>query len=150
MKGRISAVTFGAILAAAEVALGFGVHPDQGRTQQTSPGATEVYAVWYDVPRASLARRRAGEAELTAAHNRLPIGTLVRVTNLRNNKSVVVRITDRGITNRRAKIDICKEAAIEIGMLHEGIARVRLEVLSLPRAAKASGPSRVAAGLIPE
>jgi rare lipoprotein A len=148
MKVQISAVTFGAILAAADVALGFGLHPlpetDRGRSvspaqRQTSLGVTEVYAVWYDVPRASLARRRAGEAEMTAAHNRLPIGTLVRVTNLKNGKSVLVRITDRGITNHRAKIDICKEAAIEIGMLRDGIARVRLEILSLPRPAKTSG-----------
>ena len=92
----------------------------------------EVYAVWYDVPPRSLARRRAGKDELTAAHNRLPLGTLVCVTNIKNGKCAVVRITDRGITNRRAKIDICKEAAERIGILREGIARVRLEVLPDP------------------
>ena len=91
--------------------------------------ATEGYAVWYDVPTKSLAKKRAGKDELTAAHNRLPLGTRVRVTHLKNNKSVVVRITDRGIGNRRFAIDLCKEAADRLGMLSEGQAKVRLEVI---------------------
>lgn len=91
--------------------------------------AREVYAAWYDVPQGSLARRRAGQQELTAAHDRLPLGTLVRITHLENGKEVVVRITDRGINNRRVKIDLCKEAAEELEMVSKGIARVRMEVL---------------------
>ena len=99
-------------------------------SQSTRPAKSQiVFAVWYRVPPESLARRRGGKDELTAAHNSLPLGTLVRVTSLRNQKSAVVRITDRGITNRRAKIDICKEAAEELGILSEGIARVRLDFL---------------------
>ena len=85
-------------------------------------------AVWYNVPPNSLAKRR-GNGELTAAHNRLPLGTKVRVTHLANGKNVVVRITDRGITNRRDSIDLCKEAAAKLDILHEGSARVRLEIL---------------------
>lgn len=85
-------------------------------------------AVWYDVPDNSLAKRRAGKDELTAAHNRLPLGSMVRVTHLANGKSVIVRITDRGITNR-ANIDLCKEAAEALGMISEGRARVRLDLL---------------------
>jgi rare lipoprotein A len=88
-----------------------------------------VNAAWYDVPDDSLAKRRAGSHELTAAHNRLPLGTLVRVTHLKNGKSVVVRITDRGIRDRRVKIDLCKEAAEQIQMVRKGIARVRMEVV---------------------
>jgi rare lipoprotein A (peptidoglycan hydrolase) len=93
-------------------------------------GKLQGYAVWYDVPRNSLARRRAGQNELTAAQNRLPLGTVVRVTHLTNGKSVVVRITDRGITDRHSLIDVCKEAAEKLGMIHEGSAPVRLDVLS--------------------
>jgi rare lipoprotein A len=89
----------------------------------------EGVAVWYKVPPNSLAKRRAGKDELTAAHNRLPLGTKVRVTHLRNGKNVVVRITDRGISDRRAMIDLCKEAAEQLDMVREGSARVRLEVL---------------------
>src|SRR3984893_4297392 len=69
------------------------------------PAKLEGYAVWYVVPANSLAKRRAGKDELTAANNRLPLGTKVRVTHLKNGKSVVVRITDRGITARHALID---------------------------------------------
>src|ERR1700674_1666082 len=87
------------------------------------------YAVWYVVPANSLARRRAGKGEYTAAHNRLRLGTMVRVTHLANGKSVIVRITDRGITSRRAIIDLSKEAAAEWRMLSEGMARVRIEEL---------------------
>ena len=88
----------------------------------------EGIAVWYKVPPKSLAKRRAKD-ELTAAHNSLPLGTKVRVTHLGNGKSVVVRITDRGITDRHALIDLCKEAAEQLDMLREGSARVRLEIL---------------------
>jgi rare lipoprotein A (peptidoglycan hydrolase) len=153
MKAKICALMVATAIGGADLACGFGLHPTESsdHPKSVSPSRiksvariTEGYAVWYDVPRESLARRRAGEAELTAAHNRLPIGSLVRVTNVKNGRSVLVRITDRGITNKRAKIDICKEAAIEIGMLHDGIARVRIEVVDVPTTAKTSGSARVA------
>lgn len=93
------------------------------------PAKIEGNAVWYKVPPNSLAKRRAAKDELTAAHNRLPLGTRVRVTHLKNGKSVVVRITDRGITVRGAIIDLCKEAAEKLDMVREGSARVSLEIL---------------------
>jgi len=98
-------------------------------TTKPPPAKIEGNAVWYKVPPNSLAKRRAGKDELTAAHNRLPLGTRVRVTHLKNGKSVVVRITDRGITKRRAIIDLCKEAAEKLDMVGEGSARVSLEIL---------------------
>jgi rare lipoprotein A (peptidoglycan hydrolase) len=117
--------------------------PEKRRRPLSQPRV--VNAVWYHVPVHSLAKSRAGIAEFTAAHNHLPLGTLVRVTNVQNSKSVVVRITDRGITNRRAKIDICKEAAEQLGMIGDGIARVRLEVLDDAPVPAASDPTRPAA-----
>ena len=93
------------------------------------PTKVEGLAVWYIVPPDSIARKRAAPDELTAAHNQLPLGARVRVTHLANGKSVVVRITDRGIHDRRVLIDLCKEAAAQLDMLREGSARVRLEVL---------------------
>jgi rare lipoprotein A len=92
--------------------------------------ARTVYAAWYDVPVESLAKKRAGLDELTAAHNRLPLGTLVRVTHLANGKSVLVRITDRGIHDHKLNIDLCREAADRLGMVGKGIAKVRIEVLA--------------------
>jgi rare lipoprotein A len=90
----------------------------------------EGVATWYSVPNKSLAKRRARTDELTAAHNRLPLGTKVRVTHLVTGKNVVVRITDRGLTKRGAIIDLCKEAAEKLDMVREGSARVRLEILA--------------------
>jgi rare lipoprotein A len=89
----------------------------------------EGVATWYKVPAKSPTKQRAGQGELTAAHNRLPFGTLVRVTHLGNGKNVVVRITDRGVYKPGVVIDLCKEAAEKLDMLHEGSTRVRLEVL---------------------
>lgn len=66
---------------------------------------------------------------LTAAHRTLRFGTRVRVTNLRNGRSVVVRINDRGPFHRRRVIDLSRAAAQRIGMIRSGTARVRLEVL---------------------
>jgi rare lipoprotein A len=66
---------------------------------------------------------------LTAAHKTLPFGTLVRVTNLRNNKSVIVRINDRGMHGKKRIIDLSQAAAKEINMLGSGLVKVKLEVL---------------------
>ena len=123
-------------------ALGFGL-TSQGckRRAEAGPAKTEVREVlasWYDVPESSLAKRRAHGDELTAANNRLPLGTLVRVTHIGNGKSVVVRITDRGELKKKIKIDLCKEAAEKLDMVGEGIAHVRMQVLSSDGAAEAS------------
>ena len=115
--------------------------PSPKPTHPKKWGKLEGNAVWYDVPVKSLAYRRAGKGELTAAHNRLPLLTRVRVTHLVNKKSVVVRITDRGIKSRRVLIDLCKEAASQLGMLSEGFARVRLEILPDDRGASAPADS---------
>jgi rare lipoprotein A len=69
-------------------------------------------------------------SELTAAHLSLPFGTLVRVVNMDNNQSVVVRINDRGPYAHDRVIDISTAAANVIGLISSGVAPVRLEVLS--------------------
>lgn len=67
--------------------------------------------------------------KLTAAHSSYAIGTIVRVKNLKNRKTVVVRINDR-ITNLNGRlIDLSKKAAEEIDMIKEGIAKVQIDVL---------------------
>ena len=100
------------------------------------PATEEGMASWYPVPPKSLAKKRAGNEELTAAHNRLPLGTKVRVTHLKNGKNVIVRITDRGNFKRNGIIDLCKEAAEKLDMIREGSARVRLEILPDDKSAK--------------
>lgn len=66
---------------------------------------------------------------LTAAHKKLPFGTVVRVTNLRNGRHVVVRINDRGPFIRGRIIDLSRGAARELDMIGEGVVPVRVEVL---------------------
>lgn len=67
--------------------------------------------------------------ELTAAHPSLPFGTKVRVTNTKNNKSVEVRINDRGPTQAGRVIDLSSAAAAKIGIRKTGSAPVKLEVV---------------------
>jgi rare lipoprotein A len=68
----------------------------------------------------------------TAAHRRLPMGSIVRVENLRNGLSVVVRINDRGPFTRGRIIDLSYAAAESIGMLQAGVVPVRLRLLQIP------------------
>ena len=65
-----------------------------------------------------------------AAHRSLPLGTKVRVTNLKNGRTTVVRITDRGPYSQGRIIDLSPAAAGEIGLLDSGIGKVRLEILA--------------------
>ncbi len=65
----------------------------------------------------------------TAAHKTLPFGTMVKVTNLDNNKSVVVRINDRGPFVKGRIIDLSKSAAKQIDGIKAGIMHVKIEVL---------------------
>ncbi len=66
---------------------------------------------------------------LTAAHRTFPFGTEVRVTNLANDRSVVVRVNDRGPFKEGRLIDLSLRAARELEMVGTGTAKVRLEVL---------------------
>ncbi|MGB7816960.1 MAG: septal ring lytic transglycosylase RlpA family protein [Methylotenera sp.] len=66
---------------------------------------------------------------MTAAHRSLPFGTQIKVTNLRNGKSVTVKVNDRGPHVRGRIVDLSLGAAKKIGLVHSGTARVRLEVL---------------------
>ena len=68
---------------------------------------------------------------LTMAHKTLPFGTVVRVTNLRNGKSVQVRVNDRGPFVAGRLADLSLAAAHQLDMLRAGVAHVRLEALSL-------------------
>jgi rare lipoprotein A len=66
---------------------------------------------------------------LTAAHRSLPFGTRLRVTNLHNGRSVVVRVNDRGPFRKQRILDVSYAAARKLGMVQRGVARVRVEAL---------------------
>jgi rare lipoprotein A len=67
--------------------------------------------------------------DLTMAHPSLPFGTQVRVTNLRNGRSVVLRVNDRGPFVQRRIADVSHAAAQLLGMVRSGVVRARLEIL---------------------
>lgn len=94
------------------------------------------WASWYG-PGFDGAMSASGEVfdqyALTAAHRDLPFDTLVRVTNLDNGRSVVVRINDRGPFIPDREIDLSAGAAEEIGMMASGTAPVAIEVLGSPQ-----------------
>lgn len=75
---------------------------------------------------------------MSAAHKSLPLPTYLRVTNVANNKQVIVRVNDRGPFHGNRLIDLSYAAAARLGMLTKGTARVRLEAID-PRAWQSAG-----------
>ncbi len=100
------------------------------------PVSSEVgLASWYGPPYAG--RKGADgtvydQNAMTAAHLTLPMGTIVRVTNLTNNQSVVVKITDRGPFVRGRIIDLSLAAAKATGVYRAGVAKVKVEAFAAP------------------
>ncbi len=78
----------------------------------------------------------------TAAHMTLPLGSWIRVTNVRNGKSVIVRVNDRGPVVPGRIIDLSYGAAQILDFRARGVARVRLDVVQLPEEAR--NPTRIA------
>lgn len=79
------------------------------------------------------------ENHYTAAHKTLALGSYALVTNLRNGRKIIVKINDRGPFSKERIIDLSKGAAREIGMLHSGVARVRVEAMHVDRQGYISG-----------
>jgi rare lipoprotein A len=71
---------------------------------------------------------RYNKKAMTAAHPRLPFNTLVKVTNTKTRKSVIVRINDRGPFTKGRVIDVSRAAAEQIGMITSGIVEVIVEI----------------------
>jgi rare lipoprotein A len=88
--------------------------------------------------------RRFNMYELTAAHRDLPFGSKVKVTDLRNHRSVVVTITDRGVLDPDRVIDLSYEAARQLEMVKAGVDPVTLEILKV-KGVPATEPTEVAA-----
>jgi rare lipoprotein A len=70
------------------------------------------------------------QKKLTAAHKTLPMGTYVKVTNLKNRKSVIVKVNDRLPPHSKRSIDMSKEAARELHMIKSGLAKVSIEIVA--------------------
>jgi rare lipoprotein A (peptidoglycan hydrolase) len=145
--GLVRALILGSVLASSEIALCEEAETDNApapleepeKTSEPAPSDQTGLAAFYH--RTFQGRRTAsGESfdhkGLTAAHKTLPFGTLVRVTNLRNSKSVIVRVNDRGPTQPGRVIDLTHRAARTLGFMHQGMTKVILEILQLGAGAK--------------
>jgi rare lipoprotein A len=95
------------------------------RTHHASDGVASFYS--HGTRTASGERFNA--RELTAAHRTLPFGTRVRVTNVATGRSVTVRINDRGPFIGGRVIDVSHSAAESLGMVGQGVAKVKLDVV---------------------
>jgi peptidoglycan lytic transglycosylase len=103
-------------------------HAQHGHGHHAQTGYASYYARAHDGLRTASGERYDMD-ELTAAHRTLPFGTRVRVTNLGNGRHVVVRINDRGPFRKGRVIDVSYAAARKLGLVHSGVAKVRVEVL---------------------
>ena len=99
-----------------------------GAAHAVDRGIASYYADYHQGLRTASGERFDLRA-LTAAHRTLPFGTRVRVTNLRNGRAVVVRITDRGPFVRGRLLDVSWAAARRLGLLRSGVALVSMEVI---------------------
>jgi len=106
-------------------------------------------ASWYGAP---YHNRRGSNGEvynmhaMTAAHRTLPLGSIVRVTNLKTEHSALVRITDRGPFVEGRILDLSQAAAKKLDVWQAGVAKVRLEVLSAPSSLESGGKWAVQIG----
>ncbi len=115
-----------AMIFTAVVALAFiGPSDANSHSKKTQVGL----ASYYSMGTRTANGERYNPNGMTAAHRTLRFGTRVRVKNLRNGRSVVLRINDRGPFIRNRIIDVSAGAARKLGMRRSGIARVRVTVL---------------------
>ena len=130
--GRLWILIAGALMCAA---LGFAGAREPQRVLRAQTGLASYYGPGFhgeETASGEIFDQRA----MTAAHRTLPLGALVRVTNLENGRRVVLRITDRGPYGRNYRkgtiIDVSKGAARRLGFIEDGLVRVKVETLNLP------------------
>ena len=136
----------GLLFAFAAIALGLPGAAARAERQSSTPSVAEITSAigrgiatvqegvvsWYGAQfhnRKTASGERFDSGALTMAHPSLPFGTVAKVTNLRNGRSVVVRVNDRGPFVGKRIADLSQAAATEIGMMRKGLAKVRIEVL---------------------
>jgi rare lipoprotein A len=113
--------------------------PGCGGSAAAGPRKGKVYrgkASWYGGKwhgRPTASGEPYNQRALTAAHRFLPFGTIVRVTNLRNKKSIRVRINDRGPFVKGRIIDVSRRAARHLRMLQAGVVPVKIQVVRMPK-----------------
>ena len=110
------------LIAAAAVAVSFAILAG-GASAETGR------ASWYSLTSKTASGERCDPSAMTAAHRSLPFGTKVKVENLRNGRSIIVRINDRGPFVSGRVIDLTRAAARRLGFVERGVAPVRITIL---------------------
>jgi rare lipoprotein A len=100
----------------------------QIKTDSLSNGTASYYATKFE-GRKTANGEILDNKKMTAAHKKLPFGTLVKVTNLSNDSTVVVKINDRLPQNSKRTIDLTKAAASKLNFIQKGLTKVTLEIL---------------------
>src|SRR5262249_3128079 len=128
-------------------------HPEPTIPLDARPISTETgFASWYGPP---YHNRRGSNGEvynmhaMTAAHRTLPLGSIVRVTNVKTEHSVLVRITDRGPFIPGRVLDLSLAAARKIDVYQPGVAEVKVEVMETPAPMDSGGKWAVQIGGFP-
>jgi rare lipoprotein A (peptidoglycan hydrolase) len=131
--------------AAALLLPGAVTHADLVRARQDEAAFRQVgVASWYGPGfhgRRTASGERFDQNDLTAAHRKLPLGSEVKVTNLANGRSVTVAINDRGPYAKGRVLDLSEAAARKLGMVEDGVAKVRIEATHSQLAAAARSAS---------
>ncbi|MBV0881549.1 septal ring lytic transglycosylase RlpA family protein [Noviherbaspirillum sp. L7-7A] len=108
-------------------------HANTAHSSSTHVSSGKV--AWYGSKfngRITASGERFSARALTMAHKTLPFGTKVRVTNLKNKKSVVVRVNDRGPSSPELVGDVTYAAAQRLGMFRSGVVEAKLDVVETP------------------
>ncbi|HEY9841452.1 MAG TPA: septal ring lytic transglycosylase RlpA family protein [Candidatus Obscuribacterales bacterium] len=134
MHWKPPAMALGLLLAAASLI----PTPASASLQLAKVGLASFYSTSFHGKCCTASGERVNVYDYTAAHRTLPFGSRVKVTNLLNHRSVVVRINDRGPYHGSRIIDLSKAAFDRIAVKQNGVVRVRLDVLSAPGKAKVS------------
>ena len=100
----------------------------QNPGQPSETGMASFYSTAFE-GRTTSSGKKFSNSEFTGAHRTLPFGTRVEVTNLSNQKSVIVTITDRGPFVKDRIIDLSQAAASELSFIEEGVVRVKLVIV---------------------
>jgi rare lipoprotein A len=144
----VVAIACGAAACAARTPAPSPAEPDARPPERERPlRVLHGKAVWYGGKwhgRKTASGERFNKHAMTAAHRSLPLGTRIRVVNLMNDRSVVLRVNDRGPYGRdRSRIlDVSEAAARRLGFRDRGWTRIRVEVLSAPSRRARETPAR--------
>jgi rare lipoprotein A len=95
---------------------------------QTFTGAASYYATKFN-GRKTASGEVFSNSNMTCACNKVKLGTKVKVTNLKNNKSVILKVNDRLAANNKRAVDVTTAAAKELGFYKNGLCKVKVEVV---------------------